>query len=206
MTWLYPKNWSLGDHTGFLSLFLPANSYAYWMSIKFRVSSAALEVEAHSDCLFRPWYGWFLMNATQFHRSASSVARGVVDCRKRGEICVIDAVGNTDTDSDVECSSAAVVNVLPGPDPTVAVLEASGATAFVGQKSLQAISLGTTISGPGATLGASVPAPGGGGGSASLTQPSPTVTAKVVINMPTIAEKTKHLTRPVRYRCLRLEG
>ncbi|MCH7564630.1 MAG: hypothetical protein IH968_12495 [Gemmatimonadetes bacterium] len=196
------QDWFERGDTGILSWALPANGYKYVMYIRFTVQPSSLLVKARSWAKFRPWYKWFVGSPTII-RDAEATARGVVTCEIAQGGCVISGLGNQDTESDVECSAAAVVNAVPQPDPQKMLLSATGAVTMSGQQALAGITLQGQVSTSGTTSGStSVPAPGGGGttaGTSSTTGAQLTGTATIL--MPRIVDKKKKLNRPIMYKC-----
>lgn len=197
------QSWSERGNTGLLSAVLPGNAYFYFLSIDFFVLSTSLRVEATSRANLRPWYGWFALSLVNFDRDSTCSAAGVVTCETIRNQCVITGVGNQDIDSDVECSSAVVVNAVVQRDPAKVLLEASGGVAFSGQQALKSIKITGQVKGSASSTGQSqIPNPGGGGtttGSGLNLGADLSVSAE--IQLPTIIDNKKKLTRPVFYKC-----
>jgi phage tail sheath gpL-like len=164
----FTRSGSSGD---FGWLFLVANNYSWTITLDITATDSNVTGTASAKGRFSPWYSFSFTD-----REASSKATGNVRCERIKGECQADASGGQDQDTDVDYTSAVIVN--GSESGSKASLDVEVAAAIAGQVAISSITVGVEASG---------------------------VKVGATINLPTSANDSKKLSRSYAYRCSEIE-
>lgn len=156
-------------------IFFVANSYSWTISLNITATDSSATGTASATGRFSPWYSLTFTN-----RNASSSVTGNVKCERIQDDCVADASGGQDQDTDVDYTSAVIIN--GSESDSKASLDVEVAAAVAGQVAISSITVGGQVGGQNAQ-----------------------VTVGVTINLPTTANDSKKVSRSYAYRCSEVE-